>query len=180
MANQRPLRNKPNNRTATLAVVVLLALIGIVGFLLWMLLPSASAPPSLTEGEEEYLSASPAQHGPLAGLEIERNTLHDEQEFHYLLNGTPHFDRKGEKGSVYLENCEGNTGYMQVVYRLENGEEVYASPLLPSNWSVATDALKVPLESGEYKAKALIYAYCSAEADEYIECFEENIVITVG
>ena len=173
MANHRRMRNKSNNRTATLAVVIFMVVIGLVGLLVWLLTPSDS---SVLPEKEQYA----VQTGPLEGLEIKRDTQHGREEFHYLLNGTPAFDRSGGNGSVYLENCDGNTGFMRVVYQLENGEVVYVSPVLVPNSSLTTDELNVSMESGEYAAEALIYVYSSADADDYIDCFEENITITVG
>ena len=169
MANYRRAQSKNNNRAAMLAVVLLLMVMALAGLAFALLMPS-SAP-----------SASPAAEGPLPGLELEREEDFPEEEFHYLLNASPAFNKKGEKGSVYLENCDGNRGYMQVVYTLaESGEEVYQSPVLPPNWSVQTDKLARQLEPGEYEAVAAVYVYPSAEAEEYIALFEETIHITVG
>ncbi len=170
MANYRRAQSKNNNRTALLAVILLLVVMALAGLVFALLMPG-TAP----------ASSSPAAEGPLPGLELEREEDFPEEEFHYLLNASPAFNKKGEKGSVYLENCDGNRGYMQVVYTLaENEEEVYQSPVLPPNWSVQTDKLARQLEPGEYEAVAAVYVYPSAEAEEYIALFEETIHITVG
>jgi len=170
MANYLRAQSKNNNRTATLVVVLLLVVMGIAGVLFVLLLPGAAP-----------VSGSPAQEGPLPGLELEREEAFPEDEFHYLLNASPAFNKKGEKGSVYLENCDGNRADMQVVYTLEeSGEEVYKSPLLPPGWSVQTDKLSQQLEPGEYEAIATVYVYPSANAEEYIALFEETIHIVVG
>ena len=172
MPNRRPAQSKYQSRTNVLVVVLLLAIIGIAGLAMWLLLPAAPT----AEADNPY---APAQPGSLAGLEIDREKDHDQGEFHYLLNGSPSFDRKGEKGSVLLENSEGNTGYMQVEYWLESGERVYLSPIIPPNWCLPADDLSTPLEKGEHRATAVIYVYSSADADEEIGCFEEEIQIVV-
>ena len=168
MANYRRAQSKNNNRVATLVVVLLLVALSLAGAAFALLMPGSAT------------SASPAAEGPLPDLELEREEGFPVEEFHYLLNASPSFNKKGEKGSVYLENCDGNRDYMQVVYTLESGEEVYQSPLLPPNWSVQTDRLNKQLEPGEYEAVANVYVYPSAEAEEYIALFEETIHITVG
>ncbi|MBP0963489.1 MAG: hypothetical protein J6Q99_04260 [Oscillospiraceae bacterium] len=173
MAYRRRAQNKYQSRTSLLVVVLLLVAMGLVGLAVWLLAPS-NAP---TQADNPY---APAQQGALAKVEIVRETQHDQEEFHYLLNATPSFNRKGEKGSVLLENSEGNLGYMQVEYWLEGGQRVYLSPIIPSGWCLPADKLETPLEKGEYAATAVIYVYSSVQADEEIGCFEEEIQIVVG
>jgi hypothetical protein len=52
--------------------------------------------------------------------------------------------------------------------------------MIPPNWSVPADRLSKVLEKGEYPAIAVIYVYSSAEADDEIGCFEEEIQIVVN
>ncbi len=176
MANYRRAQSKQSSRVATLVVLLLLVVVGMIVLGAALLAPEPSSQVIL---ETEH-SEPAVQQGPLPGLEMEREGEHAREEFHYLLNAAPVFDQKGEKGSVYLENCEGNTGYMQVEYRLEeNGEMVYTSPLLPPACHLQTDVLDQGLDLGEYRATAYIYVYDSAEAEQEIGCFKEDIQIKV-
>ena len=182
MANYRRAQSKQNNRAAMLVVILLLVVLGLAGALFALLVPQPAAKDTPAVQTGEFAPADKAAvQGPLPGVELQREENFPADEFHYLLNASPVFNKKGEKGSVYLENCSGNQGLMQVVYTLEeSGEEVYQSPLLPPNWNVQTDKLDVQLEPGEYEAVAAVYVYESAEAEEYIALFEEPIHITVG
>ena len=182
MANYRRAQSKQNNRAAMLVVILLLVMMGIVGAVLVLLGPRPDPENIPAVQESGYIPVDKAAaEGPLPGLEIQREENFPEEEFHYLLNASPAFNKKGKKGCVYLENLNGNQGLMQVVYVLEeSGEEVYQSPLLPPNWNVQTDDLDVQLEPGEYEAVAAVYVYESAEAENYIALFEEPIHITVG
>jgi len=176
MANRPRAQSKYQSRTNVLVVILLLAALGIAGVTVWLLTPSDNLPQ--TQIADEDLSV--VQQGALPGLEVERNPDHDREEFHYLLNGTPTFDKKGEGGNVCLENSAGNVGYMQVEYYLEGGEKVYTSPLLPPNWCLQADNLDKPLEKGEHTAAAIVTVYTSADADEEIGYFEEKIKIVIG
>lgn len=177
MAAYRRAQHKQNNRAAGLVVALLLGVLALVVLLAVLLGPAASQPAGEETPEQQSAAAT---EGPLPGLEAQRQTDHPEEEFHYLLNAAPAFERGGTAGSVYLENCEGNTGWMQVVYRLESGEEVYRSPLVAPGWSVQTDSLSTALEPGEYAAAAEITVYSSSRAKKELGRFEEAVFITVG
>lgn len=174
MANYRR-AHKKQNRASLLAVALLLAVLALVGLLAALLGGTGrSGQGSALDG------AASVQQGPLPDIDTLRQTSHPEEEFHYLLNGAPAFDSRGQQGSVYLENCRGNTGYMQVVYRLESGQEVYQSPLLAPGCSLQTDSLSAGLGAGEYSAVAQITVYSSSAAQEELGRFEQDVIITVG
>lgn len=182
MANYHRAQSKQNNRAALMVVVLLLVAVCLVVATFLLLMPTPDKEPAPPLAAEMSASADPAAaEGPLPGLELQRETDFPEDEFHYLLNAAPVFNKKGEKGRVYLENCSGNRGYMQVVYTLEeSGEEIYASPLLPPNWNIQVDDLDVQPQRGEYRAIASVYVYESADAEQYTALFKETIHITVG
>ena len=181
--SQRPrARSKNANRSAVLCVVLILAVLCMVGIAIALLSPDTYDGGRVIPEAEDYTPDDPAaRQGQLPKLDLVRETEHSDQEFHYLLNASVSFDKKGRSGNVYLENCAGNSGYMQVVYTLyETGEELYRSPLLPPDWSIQTDDLDQIPAPGQYPVAAVIYVYESADADEYIGSFEESINITVG
>lgn len=104
----------------------------------------------------------------------------DGTTFRYQLNGTPTFQKDGEKGNLLIENTPGNTYPMEVIYLLdETGETVCRSGLLPPGSYLEEGSLCQPLEPGEYAARAVVVVYDQPQGEELAR-FEEGITLVVA
>lgn len=150
-----------------LDILLIAAAVG-VGYFLVSVLPRF-APVAVvmdTAGETE-LSASDTdvREGRLPGYEDAKVNSNPEY-FWYLYNGKVNYENPSAPGNVMLENTQGNTCDMQVVYALESGEEVYRSPMMHPGEYLMYDTLDKTMPAGKYDVNVTIYVYSAATATD--------------
>lgn len=168
---------KKQNRWGTLLVSVgAMVLFGLVGVLLvWM---SGNPADALTEKWADYdiVLDENCEDGPLEGESEDFGMEYG--SLRYRLNETPWFADSESKGTVCFQNDAGNQHFVRISYRLEDGEEVYRSGIIPPDSHISRAALRQALSPGEYDAVCQIELF-DMDTLESVGTLAEKITITV-
>ncbi|MGN0625985.1 MAG: hypothetical protein ACI4I8_06925 [Oscillospiraceae bacterium] len=168
---------KKQNRWGTLLVSAgAMVLFGLAGMLLvWM---SGNPTDALAEKWADYdiVLDKNCEDGPLEG-ESEDSGM-EYGSLRYWLNEAPWFEDGKSKGTVCFQNDAGNQHFVQISYRLEDGEEVYRSGIIPPDSHISRAALSRALSPGEYDAVCQIELF-DMDTLESLGTLAEKITITV-
>lgn len=102
--------------------------------------------------------------GLLPGVEADVHiTDVPDGEIRYLINKRITFEDKYSLGNVMLENPESCDYDIKFVIYRDNGEMIYASPMIKPGQYLEKDKLSAVLNSGEYNCSYSAQAYLNGE-----------------